>query len=90
MLEQFSAYLLRNEAIGVHVIGHTDDRGDREENQDLSRRRAESVANAIQSNGVQASRISFEGKGQSAPIESNQTKEGRSRNRRTEFQIRLD
>jgi outer membrane protein OmpA-like peptidoglycan-associated protein/tetratricopeptide (TPR) repeat protein len=90
MLEQFSAYLLRNEAIGVHVIGHTDDRGDREENQELSRRRAESVANAIQSNGVQASRISFEGKGQSAPIESNQTKEGRSRNRRTEFQIRLD
>lgn len=89
MLEQFSAYLLRNEAIGVHVIGHTDDRGDHEENQDLSTRRAESVANAIQSNGVQASRISFEGKGQSAPIESNQTKEGRSRNRRTEFQIRL-
>ena len=90
MLEQFSAYLLRNKAIGVHVIGHTDDRGDREENQDLSELRAESVARAIQSNGVDANRISFEGKGQSAPIDSNESEEGRSRNRRTEFQIRLD
>ena len=90
MLEQFSAYLLRNKAIGVHVIGHTDDRGDREENQDLSEQRAESVARAIQSNGVDANRISFEGKGQSAPIDSNESEEGRSRNRRTEFQIRLD
>ena len=90
MLEQFSAYLLRNEAIGVHVIGHTDDRGVREENQSLSEQRAESVAKAIQSNGVKASRISFEGKGQSAPIDENETEEGRSRNRRTEFQIRLN
>jgi OOP family OmpA-OmpF porin len=62
----------------------------REENQSLSEQRAESVAKAIQSNGVKASRISFEGKGQSAPIDENETEEGRSRNRRTEFQIRLN
>jgi outer membrane protein OmpA-like peptidoglycan-associated protein len=89
IIEQFSAYLLRNEAIGVHVIGHTDDRGDSAQNQTLSEQRAQSVANAIGSNGVEESRISYEGKGQSSPIESNATDEGRSKNRRTEFQIRL-
>jgi len=89
IIEQFSAYLLRNEAIGVHVIGHTDDRGDSAQNQTLSEQRAQSVANAIGSNGVEENRISYEGKGQSSPIESNATDEGRSKNRRTEFQIRL-
>ena len=89
MLEQFSAYLLRNEAIGVHVIGHTDDRGDAAENQSLSERRAQSVAQALLTNGVDAQRVSSEGLGQSEPIATNETEKGRSLNRRTEFEIRL-
>ncbi len=89
MLELFSAYLLRNEAIGVHVIGHTDNRGEREANQLLSEQRAKAVAEALHSNGVERQRISYEGKGETAPIMSNDSDEGRSRNRRTEFEIRL-
>ena len=89
MLELFSAYLLRNEAIGVHVIGHTDDRGESEANQLLSEQRAKAVAEALHSNGVERQRISHEGKGETAPIMSNDSNQGRSRNRRTEFEIRL-
>jgi outer membrane protein OmpA-like peptidoglycan-associated protein len=89
MLEQFSAYLLRNSAIGVHVIGHTDDRGDITENQLLSENRAQSVAETLKTNGVAANRISSEGLGQSVPVSTNTTESGRSENRRTEFEIRL-
>jgi len=89
MLELFAEYLLRNEAIGVHIKGHTDNRGQQAENQSLSEKRAAAVANALTEYGVPADRVTSAGFGQSLPIASNDTEEGRSKNRRTEFEIRL-
>lgn len=89
MLELFAAYLIRNEAVGVHIKGHTDNRGQAKDNQLLSERRAASVAASLVSFGVSPERLSHEGLGQTAPIASNETDEGRARNRRTEFEIRL-
>ena len=89
MLDLFASYLLRNEAIGVHIKGHTDDRGRPEDNQVLSENRAARVAAALEQFGVPSNRITHAGFGQSAPVASNATAEGRSQNRRTEFEIRL-
>ena len=89
MLDLFAAYLLRNDAIGVHIKGHTDDRGRPEDNQVLSENRAARVAAALEQFGVPSNRITHAGFGQSAPVASNATAEGRSQNRRTEFEIRL-
>ena len=89
MLDLFAAYLLRNDAIGVHIKGHTDDRGRPEDNQVLSEDRAARVAAALEQFGVPSSRITHAGFGQSQPVASNATAEGRSQNRRTEFEIRL-
>ena len=90
ILDLFSAYLIRNDAIGVHIKGHTDDRGRPEDNQVLSEARAAQVATTLEMFGVPASRITHRGFGQSRPLVSNATKEGRSKNRRTEFEIRLN
>ena len=89
MLELFASYLMRNDAIGVHIKGHTDNRGTPEDNQTLSENRARSVANALEAFGVSAERLTFKGLGQTHPIASNDTEEGRGQNRRTEFEIRL-
>ena len=89
MLDLFAAYLLRNDAIGVHIKGHTDDRGRPEDNQVLSENRAARVAAALEQFGVPSNRITHAGFGQSAPVASNATADGRSQNRRTEFEIRL-
>ncbi len=90
ILDLFAAYLIRNDAIGVHIKGHTDDRGRPEDNQVLSEARAAQVATTLEMFGVPASRITHRGFGQSRPLVSNATKEGRSKNRRTEFEIRLN
>lgn len=89
ILDLFAAYLLRNDAIGVHIKGHTDNRGRPEDNQVLSEDRAARVAEALEQFGVPSSRITHAGFGQSRPVASNDTDEGRSQNRRTEFEIRL-
>jgi outer membrane protein OmpA-like peptidoglycan-associated protein len=89
MLEIFAAYLLRNEAVGVRIKGHTDDRGNPEENQLLSEQRAQAVAQSLIGYGVASAQVTYEGLGQSNPIASNSTAEGRSLNRRTEFEIEL-
>jgi OmpA-OmpF porin, OOP family len=54
---------------------------------ELSTRRAESVASYLISAGVDNSRILYIGFGETSPVESNETEEGRAENRRTEFEI---
>lgn len=75
--------------IKINVYGHTDSIGTNEYNQRLSENRAKSVMNYIVSRGVNPARIAFEGFGEEYPIESNETAEGRFRNRRVEFDIIL-
>jgi outer membrane protein OmpA-like peptidoglycan-associated protein len=69
----------------VDVVGHTDSTGSFEHNQQLSERRAESVARYLKSQQVQGARVLTRGMGPNSPIASNDTREGRALNRRVEI-----
>lgn len=71
----------------LSVTGHTDDVGSEESNLLLSINRAEAVAQRIAEFGIERDRITVDGKGESEPLESNETPEGRAINRRVEFSI---
>ncbi len=71
----------------VQVIGHTDNTGSAEYNQDLSERRANAVADVLMDGGVAFSRIDTFGRGEDQPIASNLTEDGRAENRRVEIVI---
>ncbi|MBM1220301.1 OmpA family protein [Ponticoccus sp. SC2-23] len=71
----------------VTVEGHTDNTGSAEYNQDLSERRAQSVASVLISGGVSPSRITSIGRGENAPVASNLDSAGRALNRRVEIII---
>lgn len=73
--------------VDIDVIGHTDSDGSEEYNQALSVRRAESVRDYLVSEGVDASIIDVSGEGESNPITSNATREGRAENRRVEINV---
>ncbi|WP_417592348.1 OmpA family protein [Parasphingorhabdus sp.] len=79
--------LSRYEKSYVDVLGHTDSTGSDAYNQALSERRAESVANFLANSGVQRARLATKGYGESQPIASNSTEEGRAANRRVEIKI---
>lgn len=87
ILDQAVDTLQRNSAVRVEVIGHTDAVGTDEYNQGLSERRARIVYDYLTSHGIDAGRLSGPtGYGESRPIDTNDTKEGRARNRRTELE----
>lgn len=86
-LRAVAANLVRYPASRVQVVGHTDNTGSAAYNQDLSERRAQSVASVLVSNGVQYNRVSSYGRGFNQPIASNATPEGRAQNRRVEITI---
>jgi OOP family OmpA-OmpF porin len=67
------------------VEGHTDSIGSDAYNQRLSERRANAVADYMESKGIATSRITTKGWGKSKPVADNRTKEGRARNRRVEI-----
>lgn len=71
----------------VNVIGHTDNVGDGAFNFDLSQRRAQSVTSVLMNAGVSPARIRSIGRGEDAPVASNQTAQGRQQNRRVEIII---
>lgn len=71
----------------IDVYGHTDSTGSDAYNQDLSERRATSVADYLSSHGVQAARIATRGFGETQPIETNDTEQGRAANRRVEIKV---
>ena len=71
----------------IDVYGHTDSTGSDSYNQSLSERRAESVANYLSNAGVQRARLATRGFGESQPIASNSTEEGRAANRRVELKV---
>jgi outer membrane protein OmpA-like peptidoglycan-associated protein len=71
----------------IEIQGHTDSTGSDAYNQTLSEKRASSVSNYLTSKGIQSSRITTLGYGESAPKYSNDTEDGRSQNRRVEFLI---
>lgn len=80
-----ASLMQQNPAVGIRVIGHTDNVGTEAENLQLSQERAQAGMNAVIARGGDAARISGEGRGESEPIAANDTEEGRRMNRRVEF-----
>ncbi|WP_127556931.1 OmpA family protein [Nioella ostreopsis] len=72
----------------VDVIGHTDNTGSADYNQDLSARRASAVAGVLLEQGVDPARVRSFGRGENEPVATNLTPEGRQQNRRVEIIIR--
>ncbi|MCH2230220.1 MAG: OmpA family protein [Crocinitomicaceae bacterium] len=71
----------------VMVIGHTDSDGTDSYNIELSKRRAKAIVDYFVANGLNKDRLSFDFKGEMAPIDTNSTSEGKQRNRRVDFQF---
>jgi len=69
----------------VEIVGHTDDVGDDAYNQELSEQRAQSVYDYLANTGMDVSNVVVVGMGESMPIASNSTPEGRAENRRVEI-----
>jgi outer membrane protein OmpA-like peptidoglycan-associated protein len=73
--------------VKLELRGHTDNIGDPAMNLDLSINRSANVMDYLVNKGVDRNRLSSQGHGESLPIESNGTEEGRQKNRRTELRI---
>ncbi|MCX7954145.1 MAG: OmpA family protein [Bacteroidales bacterium] len=88
VLDNFLEFLNENKNVYIELHGHTDNVGDPKFNQELSERRAKAVADYLIFNGLDPKRIvAVKGFGQYRPIATNNTEEGRAKNRRTEFVI---
>jgi len=86
-LADLAASLSKYDNTELLIVGHTDDIGSESYNDRLSVRRAESAASYIYSRGIKPSRVTTMGKGESDPIATNDTDEGRQLNRRVEVVI---
>lgn len=86
-LKQLIEVLAENKQISVELIGHTDDQGDKRQNQYLSEFRAKVVGNYLFNNGIENSRIKTRGSGPSFPIAPNDSEENRAKNRRVEIRV---
>ena len=86
-LEDLLDYMKLKNDIIIEIGGHTDNIGDDESNLKLSEARAETVKNYLVSKGISPNRILSKGYGENHPIDTNDTPEGRQKNRRTEVRI---
>ncbi|WP_374601849.1 OmpA family protein [Niveibacterium sp.] len=85
VLDRFATTLNENRATHIRIIGHTDNTGSDAVNDPLSLNRAASTRDYLADRGVASNRISIDGRGERNPIASNDTAEGRARNRRVEI-----
>ncbi len=86
-LDKLLALLQENPNTKLEIIGHTDNVGDDQNNLNLSTNRAKSVYEYIVDKGIVPNRLKYAGKGETEPLTTNDTEEGRAQNRRTEFKI---
>ena len=85
-LEEIAKLLQKSAQLKLYVVGHTDNVGNLASNQDLSQRRADAIAQLLSAKyGVLAARLRAIGDGPSAPVASNDSEEGRAKNRRVEL-----
>ncbi len=89
-LAKISGIVLAHPGLNLQIEGHTDSVGSDEMNQQLSERRADSVRDFLAEQGVPGSAISARGFGKTQPVASNDTAEGRQRNRRVELVVNGD
>ncbi|MBP5396628.1 MAG: PD40 domain-containing protein [Bacteroidales bacterium] len=86
-LDKVADFMKRHPDVNVLIAGHTDSRGTDEYNQALSERRAKTAADYLVEKGISRSRMTTKGYGETRPIDTNETDEGRQHNRRVEFTI---
>ncbi|MEZ4800641.1 MAG: OmpA family protein [Flavobacteriales bacterium] len=85
-LKDIAKVLTENPDVKVKIIGHTDSDGEDSKNLDLSKRRAASVKDAlVKEFNIDAKRLETDGKGESEPVDKNDTPVGKANNRRVEF-----
>ncbi|MAZ96882.1 MAG: hypothetical protein CMP53_05090 [Flavobacteriales bacterium] len=87
LIAEFADFLVDNNHLKVQIQGHTDNVGEAGANLELSSRRAQRVTNTLYGMGIEASRLSFKGFGESAPVANNDEELGRAKNRRTVFVV---
>jgi outer membrane protein OmpA-like peptidoglycan-associated protein len=87
ILDKVVKIMKENPDLAMEIAAHTDNIGSFEFNMELSQRRAQSIVDYLVSNGIDKIRLLGKGYGESRPIETNSTEEGRMMNRRVEFII---
>ncbi|MCH2223509.1 MAG: OmpA family protein [Crocinitomicaceae bacterium] len=83
LLNQLAEYLIRKKTTKIRIEGHTDSDGNETSNQQLSEDRAKAIQSYLIKKGVNSSNLTAKGFGESQPIASNETTEGKAENRRT-------
>jgi len=86
-LQKLIDFLTVNPSLHIEISGHTDNVGNDQANQVLSENRAKAVFAYLINNKIDPSRLVYKGYGKTEPIAPNDTDEGKSKNRRTEFKI---
>jgi outer membrane protein OmpA-like peptidoglycan-associated protein len=80
-------FLKQNSNVSIEIAGHTDSKGSDDYNLNLSQGRSQSVVDYLSSQGIDKSRLQAHGYGETKPIDTNETDDGRANNRRVEFTI---
>jgi len=88
VLDGVAQTISQERRINARVVGHTDSTGNPDHNMALSQRRAQSVATYLADRGVANTRLTAEGRGQTQPVASNASEEGRTQNRRVEIYLK--
>lgn len=86
-IDDLVSILQRYPDISIEVEGHTDNTGEAAANVILSQQRAETIRNYLIQKGIDQGRLTATGYGSSKPVDTNDTDEGRQKNRRTQFRI---
>jgi outer membrane protein OmpA-like peptidoglycan-associated protein len=86
-LKRVIEFMTNNSGVEIEIAGHTDSIGSTTYNEGLSNRRAKAVFDYLIENGIASDRVVSRGFGESKPVASNDTPEGREQNRRVEFKI---
>lgn len=87
ILDEMTVAMLKLKERKVDIIGHTDNVGLKATNQGLSQARAEAVKSYLASHGIKSDLMTASGQGADRPVASNDSTEGRARNRRIEFRL---
>ena len=84
-ISRIASFMKEHPQIRFSIEGHTDSQGDATANMSLSERRAQAIKESLIKFGISSSRLKIKGMGESKPIDTNSTSEGRANNRRVEF-----
>ena len=86
-LLQLASFVKSSPNAKIEIIGHTDSNGDEKANLELSIKRANAILNWLKNHGINTTNVVAKGLGESQPIESNKTPQGRALNRRVELKV---